>query len=483
MTMKSAVLCGLCALLLAACATSTAASKDDETSRQAPGYAGPLQPDLAPVSVLPETVLIRGGTVLTAAGRTLAGGSVLLEGGRIAAVSEGSMEPPAGAQVIDATGKFVTPGLIDAHSHLGVYPAPGDPALSDGNEASSPVTPDVRAEHGFWPQDPQLERALRGGVTALQVLPGSANLIGGRSAPIKLHPGISSRAMRFPGAPWGLKMACGENPKRVYGARKQRPWTRMGNMAMLRAQFQKAREYDDAFKRYRDALAEWEREGKATGKRPAPPPRDLGLETLAAAVRGEILVHVHCYRADEMIQLLELADEFGFEIRSFEHAVEAYKIRDVLAAKGVAVSTWADWWGFKLEAQDAIPENAGLVTEAGGRAIIHSDSAIGIQRLNQEAAKAYYAAMRRGVHVTEDDALRAVTLNPAWSLGVDDQTGSLEEGKAADVVIWSAHPLSVYARAEIVFVDGVRELDLSRPTAPWSDFELGDLPGVEEGLR
>ncbi|GMV40321.1 MAG: amidohydrolase [Myxococcales bacterium] len=463
--------------LLTACAT--APPKKEPRPHAA---AEEPQPDFAPVSRPSETVLLTGGTLLTAVGPPVKG-NLLIRDGRIAAISEGPLDPPPGAQVIDVTGRFVAPGIIDSHSHIGVFPAPGDPSLADGNEMTGPAQPDVRAEHGFWPQDPQIERAVVGGVTAVQVLPGSGNLIGGRSTTVKLHPGISARAMRFPGAPWGLKMACGENPRRVYGQRTQKPSTRMGNMALFRERFQKAREYRDTWRRAQEAERDWRRSGQGEDKRPAPPSRDLGLETLAAALDGRILVHVHCYRADEMIQMLELADEMGFHVRSFHHAVEAYKIRDVLAAHQTSVSTWADWWGFKLEANDAIPQGAGLLAEAGARAIIHSDSATGLQRLNQEAAKALYAARQAGIEVSDEEALRWITLHPAWALGIDAQTGSLEVGKMADVVVWSAHPFSVYARADLVWIDGVREWDAARKAPPWSDFDLGALPGVEEGLR
>ncbi|MEZ4462900.1 MAG: amidohydrolase family protein [bacterium] len=219
-------------------------------------------------------------------------------------------------------------------------------------------------------------------------------------------------------------------------------------------------------------------DGKPEDK-PVEPARDRGVEALMAVLRGETLVHVHCYRADEMIQILELADEFGFKIRSFHHAVEAYKIRDILKAWDVGVSTWADWWGFKMEAFDTIPQTAGLLNEAGVHTIIHSDDPVGIQRLNQEAAKALGAARASGIKVTDNDALRWITANAAWALGIDDVTGTLEEGKRADVVVWSAHPFSVYARPERVYVHGVLEFELGK-TKPWSDFVEYVLP---EGTR
>ena len=429
--------------------------------------------NFAPSAVEPETVLLKGATIMTAAGPSIPSGWLLLQDGQIKAVSATPIEAPEGATVLDVTGKVITPGIIDSHSHLGVYPSPGVEAHSDGNEATGAATPEMWAAHSIWPQDPGFYRALEGGVTAMHVIPGSANLIGGRGVTVKSHPGVSSRAMQFAGAPPTLKMACGENPKRVYGDRGGRPSTRMGNMAVWRGVFEQARAYDKKMEKYERDWRLWERnpERKASDE-PQAPGRDLGMETLTGVLRGEVLVHVHCYRADEMIQVMQLADEFGFRVRSFHHAVEAYKIRDVLAEWEVSVSTWADWWGFKMEAYDAILENAALIHEAGGRTIIHSDSPIGIQRLNQEAAKALYRGRDGGIQITEDEALRWITLNPAWSLGVDKVTGSIEVGKQADVVVWDASPFSVYARPQLVFVDGVRELDRAK-LQPWSDFVVG----------
>ncbi|MDP6946508.1 MAG: amidohydrolase family protein, partial [Myxococcota bacterium] len=395
--------------------------------------------------------------VLTAEGHRFDPGFVVMQDGLILNVGGGDPGPIDGATVLDVSGHYVTPGLIDTHSHLGVYPSPRARAHGDGNEATAPATGGVWAEHSFWPQDPGLQRAIAGGVTTLQALPGSANLVGGRGVTLHMVPHRGSRAMRFPGAPDGLKMACGENPKRVYGKRHQAPSTRMGNLAGQRGIFAKAAEYRRNLEKAKDG----------------PPPRDLALETLVGAMEGHVLVHVHCYRADDMLNMLQLADEAGFKIRSFHHATSAYKLRDILAEREVSVSTWADWWGFKLEAHDAIPENAALLHEAGARAIIHSDSARGIQRLNQEAAKALHAGKRAGVDVDEDAALRWITINPAWALGIADEVGTLSAGKRADVVVWDKHPFSVYASARWVFVDGALRYDKDRPGAPWSDFELG----------
>jgi len=434
-------------------------------------------------------VLIRGATVMTATGAVWKSGHVLLSGGKIAAVGEGEGQLPEGVEVVDGKGLFVTPGVIDAHSHMGVYAYPAAVAHQDGNEMTGPATPHVWAEHGFWPQDPALWRALAGGVTTVQVLPGSANLIGGRSFTIKLRPALSARLMRIPGAPQGLKMACGENPKRVYGSEKQAPMTRMGNVAAFRIAFQKAREYRRTQQKYQRDLAAWQKRQQdpeaAEGKDPTlpddppePPARDFGLETLAEVLEGKLLVHNHCYRADEMALMLDLAKEYGFQIRSFHHALEAYKLADRLAQEGVAVSTWEDWWGFKMEAFDGIPENAAMVTKAGARVVIHSDSAVEVRRLNLEAAKAMTFGRRAGIPITEDQALRWITANAAWVLGIQDRTGTLEPGKDADLVVWSGNPFSIYSLPLRVYVDG--ELLFDRAKGPrLSDFELGgaDLTG------
>lgn len=423
-------------------------------------------------------LVLRGARVMTASGVIYEQADVLVRGDRIAAVGV-DLAVPEGAAVLDARGRTITPGLIDTHSHLGVYPAPSLGGNSDGNEAVAPTTAQVRAADAYWPQDPQIDRARAGGVTTMQILPGSANLIGGRAVTVKTY--LGARGIddaRFRGAPEGLKMACGENPKRVYGD-KGGPSTRMGNVAGYRTAFQKAREYRRSWEVYRDKLARWTNkraqgpsgEGKDEGP-PDPPVRDLASETLAGVLDGDILVHNHCYRADEMLGMLALAAEFGFRIRSFHHAVEAYKIADRLAAAGVAASVWADWWGFKAEAFDGIRENAAMLSAAGGRAIIHSDSALGIQRLAQEASKAMWAGRRVGLTITDDEALRWITANPAWALGVDDRIGTLAAGKQADLAIWDGDPFSVYTKVVQVFIEGRVVYDRDRP-APGTDFELG----------
>ncbi len=407
-------------------------------------------------------VLIRNATIMTAAGEEIANGSLLLKDGRIVAVGP-TVDAPAGVAVVNGTGKYVTPGLIDTHSHLGVYAAPGTDAESDGNEDTNPVTAEVWAEHSFWPQDPQIPLAIAGGITTIQVLPGSANLIGGRSAILKLIPARTVQEMKFPGAHYGLKMACGENPKRVY--RQRGPSTRMGNMAGYREAFIQAESY-------RRRWDKWNQDHQGD-----PPERNLRLESLAEVLRGNIFVQTHCYRADEMAQMLDLAREFGFKIRSFHHAVEAYKIADLLAREGTAASIWADWWGFKEEAMDGIQQNAALVQQAGAQAVIHSDSPSGIQRLNQEAAKAMYDGRRAGIPVTRDQALRWITANAAWVLGLDSTVGTLEPGKMADLVVWSGDPFSIYSKALQVYTDGWLVYDRNDPAhQPRTDFELGQVP-------
>jgi len=415
--------------------------------------------------------LITHATILTGTGERLDDASLLIADGKIAFVGQGDV--PDDITTIDAKGRWVTPGLIDVHSHLGVYASPGVKAHSDGNEATNPTTPNVWAEHSVWPQDPGFSRALAGGVTTLQTLPGSANLIGGRGVTLKNVYSTSYQGMKFPGAPHGLKMACGENPKRVYGERKQLPSTRMGNMAAYRAQWILAQQYIDDWATYEKKVTD----GKDDAKTPK---RDLKLETLAAALKGEILVHMHCYRADEMMTILDMADEFGYTVTAFHHGVEAYKIANELAEKNVCAALWADWWGFKMEAYDGIQENIAIVDRPQGScAIVHSDSAEGIQRLNQEAAKAMTRGKLAGMDIPPERAIGWITSNAAKALGIDDSTGSLETGKMADVVIWDVNPFSVYAKADQVFIDGALVYDRDNPDLqPVSDFELGQLQGV-----
>ncbi|GAA0852941.1 amidohydrolase [Aliiglaciecola litoralis] len=414
-----------------------------------------------------QPTLITNVTILDGIGGKIDSGAILMVDGKIQALGE-DLSAPDNAIVINGKGQWVTPGIIDVHSHLGVYSTPETASHSDGNEATNPVTAQVWAEHSIWPQDPGFNRALAGGVTSMQLLPGSANLVGGRAVTVKNVPNRTAQDMKFPGAPYGMKMACGENPKRVYG-QKGGPGTRMGNVAGYRQAWADAQDYKQNWDRY---YADHE-----AGKDPKAPKRDLKLETLAGVLDGEIIVHMHCYRADDMGTMLDVMKEFNYQIGSFHHAVESYKIADLLAENNVCSSMWADWWGFKMEAYDGIKENIPMVHAAGACAIVHSDSDQGIQRLNQEAAKAWADGKRVGLDISQADAWQWLSANPAKSLGIFEQTGSLEVGKNADVVLWSSDPFSTYAKPVHVYIDGALAFDRNDPSSwPVSDFELGQ-PG------
>ncbi|MBW1843266.1 MAG: amidohydrolase [Deltaproteobacteria bacterium] len=448
--MKLAILNGVTILVVfGGCAHEQPASIEGESLPYASQYQ----------ALDSKPTLLNGATVLTGTGERLEGASILMRDGKIVAV--GSELDAGGAISVDAGGMWITPGVIDVHSHLGVYASPGVAAHSDGNEMSKPVTAEVWAEHGVWPQDPGFVTALAGGVTTIQVLPGSGNLIGGRGVTLKNVPGRNVMDMKFPGAPHGLKMACGENPKLFYGGQGQSPMTRMGNVAGYGAAGIEAADY-------RDKMAAAE---EGTGEAPM---RDLKLETLAGVLNGEILVHNHCYRADEMSLMLDVAKEFGYRVSTFHHAVEAYKIADLLAENDVCAAVWADWWGFKMEAYDGIRENAAILDRAGACAIIHSDDDIGIQRLNQEAAKVMGAAAQVNMQIAPERAIQWITKNAAKSLGILEQTGTLESGKMADVVVWSGNPFSVYSKVEQVYIDGALAYDRDDPSVnPVTDFSLG----------
>jgi imidazolonepropionase-like amidohydrolase len=473
---KPIYLLGLTVFLLTGCASAqgqapTAVVPDQGPVAESPVEA-PLFPDPFPSTYKPfpnQTTLIRNATIFTGTGERIDGGAVLLRDGKIVELGS-SVSAPSGAVVIDGTGKFVTPGVIDPHSHVGVYASPGIPSLSDGNEATAPNTAEVWAEHSIWPHDPAIGLALAGGVTSIHTLPGSANLIGGRSVTIKPVPSRTYQGMKFPGAPHGLKMACGENPKRVYASRG--PATRMANVAGWRAYFIQGQGYLKQWKK-------WQAEGSDPASMPT---RNLELESIAATINGDIDAHWHCYRADEMVTAMDIANEFGFRIASFEHAVEGYKVRDYLRDNDVCALMWADWWGFKLEAYDGIMENMALVHSAGACAVMHSDNAQIGQYLNLETAKALRAANEAGIPVTKAEAVGWFTLNAAKAIGIDDVTGSLEVGKNADVVLWDGDPFSVYTKTEKVFVDGALLFDRSMPDPHlYGDFMLGILP--EEVVR
>lgn len=458
------------ALALGACATANASAPRTASSNEPiPTVAeDPYSSTYRPYGAVPT--LITNANIYDGAGNAIMGGQVLMVDGKVAAIGQ-SVDPPAGAETLDAGGKWVTPGIIDVHSHLGVYPSPSVSATADGNEISGPVTAEVHSEHAVWPQDPGFSRALAAGVTTLHILPGSANLFGGRGVTLRNVPATTMRDMKFPGAPYTLKMACGENPKRVYGSRRQMPASRMGNFAMYRKTWQNAVEYDRKWDR-------WEAQVEAgTADAKNMPDRNLQLETLRGVLEGDILVQQHCYRADEMALILSMADEFGYQVSSFHHAVEAYKIGDLLAEHDTCAAMWADWWGFKMESYDGIQENIPFVHAQGACAVTHSDDETGIQRLNQETAKALADGNRAGLNIAPETAWTWIGNNAAKAIGIEDEVGSLTPGKRADVVLWNGDPLSSYSRPEKVWIDGALLYDVNNPQLrPVSDFELGQ-PG------
>lgn len=450
---SAALLASAALFALAGCATGSGNSTLASTPAPGPSH-DPYASTYKPYPGVATAIV--GATIYDGAGGMIENGVVLFADGEVVGIGGPDLAIPAGYTRVDGTGRYVTPGIIDIHSHLGDYPTPSVDAHSDGNEATDPTTPEVWAEHSVWPQDPGFSRALaNGGVTTLQILPGSANLMGGRSVTLRNVPSRTVQGMKFPGAPYSLKMACGENPKRVYGNRNRMPSTRMGNFAVNRETWIKAQEY----------MAQEN------------PDRDLAMETLAGVLAGDILVQNHCYRADEMALVLSMAEEFGYRVAAFHHAVESYKIADLLREHDVCSAVWADWYGFKMEAYDAIPENAALIHQQGACVVIHSDDENGIQRLNQEAAKAQADGHRMGIDIPDAEVISWITLNAARAMGIDETTGSLEAGKRADVVLWNGDPLSIYSRPEMVWIDGAVMYDMNDPAMrPVSDFELGQ-PG------
>jgi imidazolonepropionase-like amidohydrolase len=387
-------------------------------------------------------VVIKNAVVMTVTHGNIKNGSIYIKDGKISAVGE-SVNAPAGTAVIDAGGKYVTPGIVDSHSHI---------ALDDDvNEATSPITPQMMMNDAFDYQDKAIYRALAGGVTTSLLLHGSANMIGGQAVVIKHKYGAERDEMLFPGAPRSIKFASGENPKRVYGGREQLPSTRMGNFAVQREALVQAQDY----------MREWEvynAKVKRGDKDATPPKHDLKLEALADVLRGKLMVQIHCYRADEFLTEIALAHEFGYKIRAFHHALEAYKVADKMAAENIAIATFSDWWGYKQEAWDAIPWNAVMAMRKGVRVAIKSDSEDYTRRLNQEAAK----TMRYG-GATEEEALKMITLNAAWIVGVDDRVGSIDVGKDGDLVVWDGYPLSSYGVPEKVLIDGEVYFDRALP--------------------
>jgi imidazolonepropionase-like amidohydrolase len=402
----------------------------------------PPHPPDKPIAIVNATVMTLGKA------GTITGGTVVIKGGKIVAVGKG-LAAPAGAAVIDGKGKYVIPGIIDCHSHT---------AVEGGvNEGSDIVTAEVRIADVLDHNDVNIYRQLAGGVTSANVLHGSANVIGGQNAVIKMRWGKTASELVFKEAPRGIKFALGENPKRAGGAGGRYPGTRMGVEAVLRSAFNEARTY-------RQEWQEYERKLKAVGRdskdRPAPPRRDLRLETLRDILDGKILVHSHAYRADEILMLMRVAEDFGFRVRTFQHVLEGYKVATEMARHGAGGSTFSDWWAYKMEALDAIPYNAAIMASKGVLVSLNSDSAELARRLYWEAAK----VVRYG-GVGETEALKMITLNPARQLGVDRWVGTIETGKDADLAVFVNHPFSPDARVEHTLVDGNVYFDRTRDLA------------------
>jgi imidazolonepropionase-like amidohydrolase len=406
-----------------------------------------------------ETIVIQNATILTVTKGTIQNGSVLIREGKVAAVGT-DVHAPANATVIDASGKFLMPGIIDCHSHTAVEGSVNEGSVSDSSM--------VNIEDVLNPADINIYRALAGGLTVSNVLHGSANAVGGQTVVIKLRWGKDARGLLFEGAKPGIKFALGENPKRQgypadffssAGARERRyPGTRLGVEEEIRQSFIEAKNYRDGWQQYRERVAK--------GQIALPPRRDLRLEPLVEVLNGQRYVHSHCYRSDEILMLIRLADEMGFKIRTFQHVLEGYKVADEIRAHGAGASTFSDWWAYKIEAYDATPYNAAMMTRKGVIVSVNSDSDELQRHLNLEAAK----SMRYG-GLTETEALALVTINPAKQLGIDDKVGSIEVGKSADLVLFDGHPLSNFSKVLKVWIDGHQYFDREQEEAGRAAFD------------
>jgi imidazolonepropionase-like amidohydrolase len=412
------------------------------------------------LSLNAETILIRNATVMTVTKGTMQNGSVLIENGKISAIGK-NISAPADATVVDASGKFLIPGIIDCHSHTAVEGGVNEGTVSDSSM--------VNIKDVLNPTDINIYRALAGGLTVSNVLHGSANAIGGQTIVIKLRWGKSAQDMIFEGATPGIKFALGENPKRQgypaqgFGATapapdRRYPGTRMGVEEVIRQSFLEAKAYQAEWKSYNEKIAH--------GEHAIPPRKDLRLEPLVEVLEGKRYVHAHCYRSDEILMLIRVADEMGFKIRTFQHVLEGYKVAKEIAAHGAGASTFSDWWSYKIEAYDASPYNAALMTKKGVVVSLNSDSDELQRHLNLEAAK----VMRYG-GLSEDEALAMVTINPAKQLGIDDKVGSIEVGKSADLVLFDKHPLSGFSKPQKVWIDGHEYFDREKDIETRPEFE------------
>jgi imidazolonepropionase-like amidohydrolase len=396
-----------------------------------------------------QVTLIKNATILTIKNGTIEHGSILIRDGKIAAVGA-DVKAPSNATVIDASGQWVMPGIVDCHSHIAID--------GDVNEGSAAVSSMVNIKDVLNPEDPSIYLDLAGGVTAANILHGSANPIGGQTVVIKLRWGKPASELPFEGALPGIKFALGENPTHANfdappGIPHRYPATRMGVEDVIRQAFSDAQEYKKKWDQYNQEKAAGE-------KNLIPPKRDEKLEPLVEVLEGKRYVHAHSYRADEILMLIRVGNEFGFKVRTFQHVLEGYKIADELAASGAGASTFSDWWSYKMEAYDAIPYNAAMMTERGVVVSVNSDDAEEARHLNQEAAK----SMKYG-GLSETEALKLVTLNPAIQLGIDSRVGSIEAGKDADLAIYNGDPLSVYAVVQKTLIDGQVYFDRQKDIA------------------
>ncbi|HZU63733.1 MAG TPA: amidohydrolase family protein [Novosphingobium sp.] len=455
------------ALALGVAALLPAAGLDAAPAKPRAAPTAPWLEEPFPSTYAPRArhdVLIAHATVLDGAGGRLDDGDVLLQNGRVVALGHGLKAPP-GAETVDAHGRWVTPGLIDVHSHDGTYVLPLtdiDEDSSDVSELETPNSANIRIENAINPQDAAFQRALENGVTTLQVLPGSTPIFSGQAVVLKPLIAPSVAAMKFPAAPSGFKMACGENPKSFDAEQKRGPTSRAGEIAYIRQAFLDAQ-------RYREEWRAW-----AAGRTAEPPRRDLKMEALVNILEGRLRINMHCYRSDEMANMLAVAQEFGFHLTAFHHATEAYKIPGLLRAAGTCAAVWGDWWGFKMEALDGIRANAPLLDKAGVCVTMHSDSPVSGQRLAIDAATAAAAGRAVGIALPPERLIRWVTGNSAHMLGLEDRIGRLAPGYNADVVVWSGNPFSIYTKADLVLIDGALVFDRAHPPAHApSDFELG----------
>jgi len=395
-------------------------------------------------------IVIKGATILTMTHGTIPNGTVVIESGKITAVGA-KVAVPADAQIINATGEYVLPGLVDPHSHLGVYALPEIKPNSDGNEMTGDIEAQVRSEDSINTDDPEIARAVSGGVTVVQVLPGSGNNIGGWATIVKLNGGQTLDEIKLQGAPASMKWAWGENPKRVYGSKDKAPSTLMGETAIVRQRLYDAQNYAAKWKAWEDG-----------GKKGAPPERDLQLEALAEVLAGKVRLNIHSYQVNHFEALFRIADEFHFHIAALHHALDAYMIAPEIARRGIGVVTFADSWGFKVEGWDAIPQNAYILWKEGVLVSLHTDNPVIEERdyIEQASIINHYG-------MPDEAALQTVTINPAKILGIDNRVGSIEVGKDADLTIWSGYPLELTSKADEVFIDGKAVYTRQDGFLPW----------------